>query len=51
MARTMVVVLILHITQIFLYESYKGRRELLWISGCILLVLVLAMTFSGYLLP
>lgn len=29
----MVVVLVLHFLQTFLYGSYKGKRELLWISG------------------
>src|SRR5205823_2509878 len=31
--------------------SYKGRREVLWISGCVLFGLMLAMAFTGYLLP
>src|SRR5713226_5761798 len=31
-----VVVLLLHLTQTFVYGSYKARRELLWISGCVL---------------
>jgi ubiquinol-cytochrome c reductase cytochrome b subunit len=30
---------------------YKGRRELLWLSGCILMALMLGMAFTGYLLP
>ena len=47
----MVILLLLHVTQTFLYGSYKGRRELLWLSGCILFVLVLCMAFTGYLLP
>lgn len=47
----MVVVLVLHMLQTLVYGSYKGRRELLWISGGILSLLVLAMTFTGYLLP
>ena len=38
-------------TQTYLYGAYKGRRELLWISGCVLLALMLAMAFTGYLLP
>jgi ubiquinol-cytochrome c reductase cytochrome b subunit len=46
----MVVVLVLHFLQTFLYGSYKGKRELLWISGCVLALLVLGMTFTGYLL-
>src|SRR6202790_1565284 len=47
----MVILLLLHVTQTFLYGSYKGRRELLWLSGCILFALVLCMAFTGYLLP
>jgi ubiquinol-cytochrome c reductase cytochrome b subunit len=47
----MVVVLLLHFVQTLLYGSYKGKRELLWISGCILSLLVMGMAFTGYLLP
>ncbi|MDQ2945587.1 MAG: cytochrome b N-terminal domain-containing protein, partial [Acidobacteriota bacterium] len=47
----MVILLLLHVTQTFLYGSYKGRRELLWLSGCVLFALVLCMAFTGYLLP
>src|SRR5690349_5023041 len=28
----MVILLLLHVTQTFLYGSYKGRRELLWLA-------------------
>lgn len=47
----MVILLLLHVTQTLLYGSYKGRRELLWLSGCVLFLLVLCMAFTGYLLP
>jgi ubiquinol-cytochrome c reductase cytochrome b subunit len=47
----MVIVLLLHLSQTYLYGAYKGRRELLWISGCALFGLVLGMAFTGYLLP
>lgn len=50
-ASAMVVVLFLHLSQTYIYGSYKGRRELLWLSGCILFTLVLGMAFTGYLLP
>jgi ubiquinol-cytochrome c reductase cytochrome b subunit len=50
-ASAMVVVLLLHLSQTYLYGAYKGRRELLWISGCVLFALVLGMAFTGYLLP
>jgi ubiquinol-cytochrome c reductase cytochrome b subunit len=46
-----VIVLMLHLIQTFMYGSYKGRRELLWLVGCILLALMLGMAFTGYLLP
>ena len=47
----MIIVLALHFLQTFLYGSFKGRRELLWISGAVLSLLVLGMSFTGYLLP
>ena len=47
----MVIVLLLHFLQTFLYGSFKGRRELLWMSGALLSFLVLGMGFTGYLLP
>src|SRR6202049_3246155 len=50
-ASAIVVVLFLHLSQTYIYESYKGPRELLWLSGCVLFGLVLAMAFTGYLLP
>src|ERR1700724_913238 len=50
-ASAMVVVLLLHLSQTYIYGAYKGRRELLLLSGCVLFGLVLAMAFTGYLLP
>ena len=50
-ASAMIVVLILHLSQTYIYGAYKGRREILWISGCILFALILGMAFTGYLLP
>lgn len=47
----MVVVLLLHLSQTYIYGAYKGRREILWLSGCVLFGLVLGMAFTGYLLP
>ena len=46
-----IIVLLLHLIQTFFYGSYKGRRELVWLAGCVLLVLMLGMAFTGYLLP
>src|SRR5487761_301595 len=50
-ASVMVILLVMHVTQTFMFGSYKGRRELLWLSGGILFALVLGMAFTGYLLP
>lgn len=47
----MVVVLLLHLSQTYIYGAYKGKREILWLSGCVLFVLILGMAFTGYLLP
>src|SRR5215469_9748278 len=47
----MIIVLGLHFLQTFVYGSFKGRRELLWLSGAVLSLLVLGMGFTGYLLP
>ena len=47
----MIIVLLLHFLQTFIYGSFKGRRELLWIVGAFLSLLVLGMGFTGYLLP
>jgi ubiquinol-cytochrome c reductase cytochrome b subunit len=46
----MIVVLVLHFLQTILYGSYKGKRQLLWISGGLLALFVMGMTFTGYLL-
>jgi ubiquinol-cytochrome c reductase cytochrome b subunit len=46
----MVIVMALHMTQVFLWGAYKYPRELTWVSGVVLLVLTLAMSFSGQVL-
>jgi len=43
----MVIVMMLHMTQVFLWGAYKYPRELTWITGCILLYVTLALAFSG----
>jgi ubiquinol-cytochrome c reductase cytochrome b subunit len=48
---SIIIVLLLHLVQTFFYGSYKGRRELVWLAGCVLLALMLGMAFTGYLLP
>jgi quinol-cytochrome oxidoreductase complex cytochrome b subunit len=40
-----------HFFSVFLLKSYRQPRELTWISGVLLLFLMLGFGFSGYLLP
>jgi ubiquinol-cytochrome c reductase cytochrome b subunit len=40
-----------HIFRGLYYGSYKAPRELLWILGCIILLLMMAAGFMGYVLP
>ncbi len=50
-AHLMVATVLLHMCRIFYTASYKAPREFNWILGMILLVLTLALSFTGYLLP
>ncbi len=47
----MIVLLFLHMGQTFFIGAYKYPREINWVLGVVLLVLTLAMGFTGYLLP
>jgi len=47
----MIVVVVLHMTQAFLYGAYKKPREATWMAGVVLLLLTLAYGLTGYLLP
>src|SRR5262249_45935089 len=40
-----------HLFSVFLLKAYRKPRELTWMSGVALLLLMLAFGFSGYLLP
>jgi menaquinol-cytochrome c reductase cytochrome b subunit len=47
----MVVLVFLHMGRVFFFGAYKYPRELNWIIGVVLLILTMAMSFTGYLLP
>lgn len=40
-----------HLLRVFFYASYKAPREVTWLSGVVMLLLILAFSLSGYLLP
>src|SRR5512135_1280758 len=50
-AHGMVAVVFLHMCRVFLTGSYKAPREFNWVIGVALLLLTLALSFTGYLLP
>jgi len=50
-AEVMVIVVALHMLRTFITGSYKKPRQFTWVTGMILLVLTLMLSFSGYLLP
>jgi ubiquinol-cytochrome c reductase cytochrome b subunit len=50
-ASMMIVVVVLHMVQVFLWGAYKRPRETTWMLGVVLLLLTLAYGLTGYLLP
>lgn len=50
-ANLMIFTAIAHMFSVFFLRSYRKPRELTWLSGMLLLFLVLGFGFSGYLLP
>lgn len=41
----------LHILQVYLYGAYKPPREMMWVAGVALFLIMLTFGFTGYLLP
>lgn len=50
-ASLMVLVVFLHMLKSYLVGAYKYPREVTWVTGAALLIIVLVLGFSGYLLP
>src|SRR2546430_9702328 len=49
-AGAMVVLVLVHMTQVYLFGSFKFPREANWLSGSVLLLATLAMAFTRQLL-
>jgi ubiquinol-cytochrome c reductase cytochrome b subunit len=47
----MVILLLLHLVQVFVWGAYKPPREFTWMAGVLLLACTLGLAFTGYLLP
>lgn len=45
------IVIYMHMFRALLYGSYSSPREVLWWTGCIMLVLFMAEAYTGYILP
>ncbi|MFH1719854.1 MAG: cytochrome b N-terminal domain-containing protein [Planctomycetota bacterium] len=50
-AHGMLVLLIMHMARVFYTAAYKQPREFNWVMGMVLLVITMALSFTGYLLP
>jgi cytochrome b6 len=50
-ANLMIATLFIHMFSVFFLRSYYPPREITWVSGAVLLFIVICFGFSGYLLP
>jgi menaquinol-cytochrome c reductase cytochrome b subunit len=50
-ASVMIILIFLHMARVFFFGAYKYPRELTWVIGSVILILVLMMGLTGYLLP
>jgi quinol-cytochrome oxidoreductase complex cytochrome b subunit/cytochrome c2 len=50
-ASMMLIIVVLHMIQVFIYGAYKKPRETTWMVGVVLLLITLVFGLSGYLLP
>jgi ubiquinol-cytochrome c reductase cytochrome b subunit len=50
-ASFLVVAAVVHMARVFFFGSYKAPREVTWMSGVVMLLVILGFALSGYLLP
>jgi len=50
-ANLLIVMIVLHMARVFWTGSYRAPRELNWMVGVVMLLIILAFSLTGYLLP
>ncbi len=50
-ANLLIIMVLLHMSRVYWTGSYRAPRELNWMVGVIMLLLVILFSFTGYLLP
>jgi cytochrome b6 len=50
-ANLMIFFAFLHLASVYFLKAYRAPRELTWVSGVLLFIVLLGFGFSGYLLP
>ncbi|HET6401300.1 MAG TPA: cytochrome bc complex cytochrome b subunit [Candidatus Kapabacteria bacterium] len=50
-ANILIAIVIIHTLSVFFMKSYRTPRVILWITGIVLLLILLGFGFTGYLLP
>jgi ubiquinol-cytochrome c reductase cytochrome b subunit len=50
-ASVMIILVLFHLIQVYIWGAYKRPRELTWMVGVLMLVCLLGLAFTGYLLP
>src|SRR5581483_8152920 len=50
-ANLMIATMFIHMFSVYFMKAYRPPRELTWVTGALLLFIILGFGFSGYLLP
>jgi cytochrome b6 len=50
-SNALIAIVVLHMFSVFFLKAYRRPRAILWVTGIVLLLLLLAFGFTGYLLP
>ncbi len=50
-ASAMLIIVFVHMLQVFFWGAYKRPRQIIWVIGVLLLLVTLGLSFTGYLLP